>query len=202
MKYLNSYGVDLGQAGYQTKFHGPPVEAAEVKPGALYVAEIAGWREGKGDFSIAVRVIDENNNPIVNPDWQIAIWWPDADKEGNRPAPTSSRKYPVASLYALEEMLAGIEYRSPQGYVNNEGGPYVVWLDGPDVESPMWRMGWAGNHFYTGPYLRVRKKGGSTPTPPTPPAPGSGDAKGDLLSAISNISQETLRARDALLRLG
>lgn len=202
MKYLNAYGVDLGQAGYKTKYKGPPVMAAEPKPNAAYEADIIDWREGGADWTIPVRVIDENNNPIVRADWQLALWWPDADKEGNRPAPTNSQQYPVASLYSLEEMLDGIEYRSPEGYVNNDGGPYVMWLDGPDIESPMWRVGWSGNHFYTGPYLRVRRKGGSTPTTPPPVTPpASGNAKSDLLDAISALGEIHLRLRDAAFRL-
>ncbi len=69
--------------------------------------------------------------------------------------------------------MAGFEIRSPQGYVNDEGGPYVMWLDGPDIESPMWRVGWSGNHYYTGPYLRVRRKDGSS-------EPGSGSGSVDV----------------------
>lgn len=201
MIYRNSYGVDLGQAGYQTKYKGPPVIAAEPKPNAVYVAEIVGWREGKGDWTISVRVIDEAGCAVINPNWQIAKWFPNVADEGGRPAPTHSKARPVAALYSLEELLAGIEERSPQGYVNDEGGPFEMWLDGPDIECPRWKVGWAGNHSYTGPYLQVHRKDGSTPTPPPVTPPAGGTARDDLRSAIGDMGDILLRLRDAEFRL-
>lgn len=208
MLYRNAYGVDLGQAGYQTKFKGPPVSRAEPKPDALYVAEIIGWREGKTDFAVNARVMDPEFRALRNPNWQVALWWPGAGEEGARPNKTFSSQYPVASTYSLEEMDGGIELRSEQGYVNNEGGPYVMWLDGPDIESPMWRVGWAGNHYYTGPYLVVRRKGGAPVNPPgggtditPPPGPGSADARSLIDSGLQLMGDGFLKVREGRAKL-
>lgn len=193
MFYRNAYGVELGEAGYSEKYKGPPVLPAETKPGATYVAEIIGWREGKTDWSVNTRVLDADGHAIINPNWQVALWWPDADKPGARPNRTYSTKYRIASTYSLEEALGGIEIRSADAYVNDEGGPFVMWLDGPDIESPMWRVGWAGNHFYTGPYLRVRRKDGAPTVPPVVPPP-SGNSDLDRLASYFSTAKTASEA--------
>lgn len=178
--FRNSYGVELGESGYREKYKGPPITPAEPKPNAVYVAEIIGWREGKADWSVNTRVLDADGHALINPNWQVALWWPNAGDDGARPNRTHSTRYPIASTYSLEEALAGFEIRSPQGYVNDEGGPYVMWLDGPDIESPMWRVGWSGNHYYTGPYLRVRRKDGAS-------EPGSGTGTADIAALTGAV---------------
>lgn len=169
MFYKNRYGVELGAQGWRTKFAGPVVFDAERKPNAIAVAEIIGWREGPNDYEHSITVVDEQGRAILNPDWSFAIWWPDADKEGARPNFTHSATHPVASTYSLAEAL-----RLSMGTMNQDsrikdgsGGPYESWIDGPDVECPRYRWGWAGDgHALPCPVFRVRFKG--------QPSPGTG----------------------------
>lgn len=145
---------------------------------------------------------------VIGPDGDL-IGWPTVQVAHANPAP-SERKRDFGSGQAehfttTEAGTNGIQLGG--GSKIGGGGPVdEVWVhgtmpDGGKIRSQRVKVGLYSSDIVLSPVFQIVKRGSTPPTAPPIATPTSSDAKANLAAAISNISQETLKARDALLRI-
>jgi hypothetical protein len=199
MLFLDFYGAEHPESEVAGVFQ---IGAQWAGPAtAQYVASIIGGREYRLNLTTVVLGVD--GDLIAWPGVQVAHANP-AIVNGERARDFGAGK--AEHFTTTESGTNGAQLGGGSKILEGGGPVDEVWVwgsmpDGGKIRSQRVKVGLYSSDIVMSPIFQIARVGGVTP-PVNPPQPGTGDAKGDLLMAISNISQETLKARDALIRLG
>lgn len=175
--------------------HSLKIDPAWKDPTTGYIAVAVGFREMIRESR---HIVTLDGSVSAGEDLQIGWWFPTV-AEGKPALPiTANPAYHKAVLWSMQTGIGGIAI---DGQTGPDGPPYRMWvngtLNGKRITSETVHIGAVDDHVTLGVVWELRWVGAA---PVIPPSTG-GDAKSHLAAAISAISQQTLIARDALLRL-
>lgn len=199
MLFLDFYGAPHPETEVAGVFQIQPNMAGPAD--AAYVATIVGGREYR--LNLTPVVIDVNGALVGWPAVQIAHANP-AISSGERARDFGAGK--AEHTTATESGTNGLQLGGGSKILEGGGPVDEVWVwgtmpDGGRIRSQRVKVGLYSSDIVMSPVFQITRVSGSVPSPtPLPNVPS--DAKNDLAAAISAISQETLKARDALMRLG